>query len=134
MSTPAVYFLFWAKCHLSKAFYLKKLWLKTQNRLFSPYHQIIPFEPLDRGPISLVLVEYKFVELRSSCACSTILCLCFLSFPGYFYHNRLALFHSIACLFYPCLSSTEKRHGLLGLRYFSSSLLGLVCLLGISSC
>ena len=43
---PTIYYLFWAKCHPSKAFSQKKLWLETQNILFSPTTKPHPLNPL----------------------------------------------------------------------------------------
>ena len=55
-----VYYLFWAKCHPSKAFSQKMLWLETQNRLFSPIAKPQPLNPL------------TLVVLQPLCAYSTI--------------------------------------------------------------
>ena len=60
--------------------------METQNKLFSPHHQTTPSESLNHRPASPVLDEYKWVGLRPLCVCSTILCICFLSFPHHFCH------------------------------------------------
>ena len=78
---------------------------------FSPYHQTTPFEFLNRGPTSLVLVGYRLVMLRSLCACSTIFCFCLLSFPCSFCCSKLVLFHPVSCLFCQCLSSMKEGMG-----------------------
>ena len=108
---PAIYYLFWAKCHPSKEFSQKKLWLETQNRLFSPHHQTTPFESFDSGATSLVLAGYRLVVLQPLCAFSTILYFCLLPFPHRFCHGRLVLFRLATCLFCPCLFSMEKDMG-----------------------
>ena len=107
----AIHYLFWAKCHPNKAFSQKRLWLKTQNKLFSPHHQTTPSESLDCGPTSLVLARYRLVVLLLLCACSTILYFCLLLFPQCFCRCKLVLFRPTVCLFYPCLSFMEEGMG-----------------------
>ena len=73
---------------------------------FPPTTKPHPLNPLDRGSTSLVLTGYKLVMLRPLCACSISFCFCLLSFQRRFYHRRLVLFRSTACLYliFSCVS------------------------------
>ena len=100
-----IYYFFWVRYHPSKVYSQKKSWLETKYRLhFPPTTKPYPLNPLDCGPTSLVLVEYRLVVLQPFCACFTIFCFCLLSFPRRFYHSRLVLFRSTACF---CLISSR---------------------------
>ena len=102
---------FWEYVLLGWYLAQKRLWLKTQNKLFSPHHQTTPSESLDCGPTSLVLARYRLVVLLLLCACSTILYFCLLLFPQCFCRCKLVLFRPTMCLFYPCLSFMEEGMG-----------------------
>ena len=95
----------------NKAFSQKKFFLETQNRLFSPHHQITLSQSLNCESTSLVLAKYKLVVLRPLCACSIIFCCCLLLFPQCFYRCKLVLFHPATYLFCPCLFFVEEGMG-----------------------
>ena len=95
---PTIYYFFWVRYHQSKIYSQKKSWQETKYRpLCPPTTKPHTLNPLDRGPISLVLVGYRLVVLRPFCACSTIFCVCL---PHRFCRSRLALFWFATCLSY----------------------------------
>ena len=105
---PAINYLFWAKCHPSKVFSQKKLWLKTQNRLFPPTTKPHPLNPLIVSPPLLYWLGTDWWCFGHCVLAPLSSFLCFLSFSHYFCHSKLALFRFAVCLFYSCLSFTKE--------------------------
>ena len=92
---PTIYYFFWVRYHPNRIYSQKKLWQETKYRpLFPPTTKPRPLNPLNRGPTSFILAEYKLVVLRPFYACSTVFCVCL---PRRFYRSRLVLFRSAAC-------------------------------------
>ena len=102
----------------------KRLWLETQNGLFSLHHQTTPYETLNRGPPVLYW-------LGTSGWCSGGPCVLVpLSFVFVFFHSHAitAMSRSAICLFCLCLSSTKRSMDFWVCLIYSHSLMGLhVC-------
>ena len=114
---PTIYYFFWVRYHPSKIYSQKKSRQETQYRpLFPPTTKPRPLNPLDHGPTSLVLAGYRLAVLRSSCACSTVFCVCL---PRCFCYSRLVLFRFVVSLSYFFMSFLCLSFSLIWLFFLS---------------
>ena len=110
---PTVNYLFWAKCHPSKAFF-------PQNRLFPPITKPHPLNPLIACPPLLYWLGIS-VWCFGPCVLIT------LSSTFVFFHSYVvtSMSRSTVCLFYLCLSSTKRCMGFWVCLISPHSLMGL---------